>query len=1353
MADKVQRRKISKRQLALGLCILALFMATAWFLTSGGFHDWVRDRIVATIEADTGGRTTIGHIEWNVSNLELVLHDVIIHGRESAAEAPFARIDRVYMRARILSVVSRQMRLSYVEADRPVLHLITYPDGTTNQPAPKQARAGSPIDTLFDLQLDRGEVHDGTLLINNDAIPFEGSADGLRAMLAYTPKAGSFEGSVEVTKIDARYHNMRPFAASGHADFTLFRTEAVIRSLTFTSGQSLVNVQGKITNFADPHIALSYSGKIDLSQAAAITRTPGFRAGSAQLQGTATYYAGQYQSTGTTNLRDAAYHAGSAELAGLNAHANFFANNTGLRFTNVRGSVLGGSFEGSGSLEVAVTVRGRLHENRLEERGNIALTFQGFDVERLRGALLRRQRRFELDIRGTASGSIAARWTGTADNAVAEFAINVAPPARAAPGEVPVVAAARGTYDGASSSVGLQQLQLTMPFSRLQASGEIAVRNTALHVSATTSQFRELQSALADLGIDFTIPAEIRGPFTFTGDVSGTLADPRISGHVVASDFDYLAEFTAQGLISGTAQPQASAPTRIHWDRIVADLQYSAEAVGLRNATLEAGAARILLNGSVALNNGHVMPTSRLDIQATVQNEDAQHLAAILGMQQYELHGVVSGSARLSGAAGNPSGSGTIRVTNVPIGQLQGTVSSAFTLREHEAQFTSVDIGRGHAHLTGTAAFNLLSNGFAFNLHGGVIDLATLPELQTSRLTLAGKLTFAAQGSGTAAAPEINGSLHVADLLINGESVGDVNAQAVTRNGKMQISASTTAPTAQLQIKGSVTLRDEFPAAFTVSFPHLDFDPLLRAFLKGRLTGHSLAAGTAQVNGSLKNLHALTVDASVEQFSVSIEKVNLSNVAPVRLRVANETLTLDQFHVAGSNTDLTASGSLPLAAGRSMDLRADGAIDLAIIQTIDPNFTAAGKIALNVRAQGTTARPLLTGRLDVQNASIAYIDLPNGLSAASGTLVFDQNRLVVQTLTAQSGGGTLTLGGYVAYSNGLAFNISATAQDMRLRYPPGVSAIANANLHWSGTPRASTLSGDLMVTRFTMSPQFDFATYLGRASQPLPVAAVTSALNDVRVDVHVQSAPALQVSTSLAKVSGDVDLRIRGTVADPVVLGRVNILRGTIFFNGTNYTLQRGDITFVNPTTIQPVLNLEFSTRIAGYDINLSLDGPLDHLHTTYRSDPPLPSTDIISLLAFRQCPTSAEFTCSPSAVEQAETYNPGGTTNFTETASNQILGEALNATLSNRVQRLFGISRVKISPEIAAAIGNPSARITIEQQVSNNVTITYVTDVAQATQQVIQVEYNVNRNLSIVAVRDQFGVLSFDVRIRRRKR
>ena len=87
-------------------------------------------------------------------------------------------------------------------------------------------------------------------------------------------------------------------------------------------------------------------------------------------------------------------------------------------------------------------------------------------------------------------------------------------------------------------------------------------------------------------------------------------------------------------------------------------------------------------------------------------------------------------------------------------------------------------------------------------------------------------------------------------------------------------------------------------------------------------------------------------------------------------------------------------------------------------------------------------------------------------------------------------------------------------------------------------------------------------------------------------------------------------------------------------------------------------------------------------------------------------------------------------------------------------MQRLFGVSRIKISPEVAASQAvDPNARVTIEQQVSKEFSVTYVTDLTHSGQQIIEVEYNYSRHVSLLATRDQYGVLSFDVRIKRRKR
>ena len=315
-------------------------------------------------------------------------------------------------------------------------------------------------------------------------------------------------------------------------------------------------------------------------------------------------------------------------------------------------------------------------------------------------------------------------------------------------------------------------------------------------------------------------------------------------------------------------------------------------------------------------------------------------------------------------------------------------------------------------------------------------------------------------------------------------------------------------------------------------------------------------------------------------------------------------------------------------------------------------------------------------------------------------------------------------------------------QDVRLRYPPGVSAMANTDLHFVGSSAASTLSGEIIVTKLAMTPGFDFGGYLDR-SQSSAMAPTNRLLNRIRLDVHIATTPELQMQTASVRLSGDADLHLRGTAAKPAILGRADIIEGEVQFNGTKYRLERGDITFINPVTTTPVLDLQATTRVQDYDITLNLNGQIDRPNVTYRSEPPLPTSDIIGLLAFGQ------------ASEESSQLNQSQSA-FNSETSNAILSAALNATVSNRVQKLFGVSRIKIDPqgfttETSSTQTGPA--VTIEQQVKNNLTLTYTTNVAGASQQLIQVEYNITRNVSIVAVRDQNGVVSFDVRVRQRKK
>jgi translocation and assembly module TamB len=567
----------------------------------------------------------------------------------------------------------------------------------------------------------------------------------------------------------------------------------------------------------------------------------------------------------------------------------------------------------------------------------------------------------------------------------------------------------------------------------------------------------------------------------------------------------------------------------------------------------------------------------------------------------------------------------------------------------------------------------------------------------------------------------------------------------VTQGSDLHVSGRSQFKTAELNIDGDVQVRADWPSTINLHFNHLNVDSIFKTYLKRRVTGPSALAGDLQLRGPLRKPRALEVIGNLNDCFADVENIKVRNNGPISFTIANQFLKIQQFHLIGEGTDLTVGGAIQLNGDRELDLRAQGRASLQLVQNYDSDFTTSGEVAVDLTVGGTFSNPTTQGRLQVSNGSISYSDLPSSLSALNGSAIFNQDRLQIETLTARVGGGAVSFGGYAtAYNRQLNFNLTMQTQDVRLRYPPGVSSMANAELRWAGTSAASVLSGDITVTKLVLTPGFDFGASLARSAQSSALPQTNPLLNRIRMDVHIVTTPELQMQTAVVRISGDADLHLRGTAAKPVLLGRADVTEGEVTLNGSKYRMERGDITFTNPVTTTPVLDLQASTRVRDYDITVNLNGSIDKLSLTYHSEPPLPVADIISLLALGQ-----------TQQQSAQLQQSGGSP-FAQQASSAILAEALNSAISNRSRSLFGISHIRIDPQGLNTETSPtttSPAVTIEQQVKDNLTVTYTTNVSQTSQQIIQVEYNITRNFSIFALRDYNGVISFEVRIRQLKK
>ncbi|MBI2683587.1 MAG: translocation/assembly module TamB domain-containing protein [Acidobacteriales bacterium] len=1307
---------------------LFLLVATAlvWYLNSGRFRDNLRARLVSELERTSGARVELKQFDWSWRELGFTADGLTLHGLEPAGAPPLAQVDHLAVRLQVLSYLTGDVWLRTLEVRKPEIHIVISPDGHSNIPAPKTAPSDQGYAKLFEVTIERLNVEGGSFRLNAESWPLDFQADELKAAITYSIENHRYDGTVAMGRSLAAIGKQLPLSTTAEAHFRLYPTRAELTEFRVTSAGSHLEGSARIDDLRQVHGSVRFTGSIALEEFGRVVREPALRAGVAAVSGTSRFTGAGFTSEGKVALRDGSWQSPHLRVSGVSAAARFVASEKAMEFDRIVAQLLGGTARGG------LTLAGWAEEKYSPRRvGQGRFTVAGVEVAKaLQSVSSPLLPLSSLRATGAAGGNVSVDWTGAHTNAVISFAGDVVPPQESAPGEVPVRAKAAGRFDGLHGILTFDSLDLSTPATTIRAEGTWGTDKAEMKVNIATTDLSELEPPIALFGGPSRMPVSIAGRAGFEGTVSGPLLSPRVRGHLRANDF------ASQMWLPSRPQP---APRRIHWDSLEAGVDASASRLVLREVRLQHGGSTIELQADAGLRRWRLTDDSPVRLQTKIRNASLREVQQLAGLD-YPFTGQMQLSLELGGTMAAMHGEGDLQVSNGTLwGEPFDGFRSPIRFSGSSGELGHFTVSKGSNTITGSVSFDHRVRTIQFDLSGHKLALADFQRLQFPRITLTGTAELTAGGQGPLDAPNVQAKLQVSDLTVNGEQEGGLEATAQSRGRRLELDVVGRLRDSRLLAKGTVEMAGALPANLHFEMDRVDLDPLLDLYLSGRLTGHSSFSGTVDLDGPLRRPRELALAGRLDQVAVSIENITLNTDRPVVFRVEHQRFLLSDFHIQGEGTDLGVSGNVEMTGDRRLDLRANGRANLKLFQGLNRELISSGDLAVEMTVGGAWDKPTMAGTVSIHNAGVSLIDLPNGLSNIEGTMAFNQNRLEVQRLTARTGGGTLDLGGTISFRNGLFFDLTASGRDIRLRYPTGMSSSANADLRYVGTLKTGLISGDAVVTRIGISPRFDLATVLANMKQAQTRTTINPVLEGYRLDIHLISAADLRFETALVRVAGDADLRIRGSLARPNVLGRVTMAEGDLSFAGTKYRLERGEISFTNPVRIEPTLNLEAVARVREYDITIAFRGPAEKLTATYRSEPPLPTADIIALLAFGR--TRQDSTVSSTT----QAYN--------ESTTNALLGEAIDAAISSRVQKIFGVSRIKIDPSVGGATNNPNARVTIEQQVTNNVTLIYTTDVTRSAQQVIQAEINVTRDVSLLMVRDQNGVFSVDIRLRRRKK
>lgn len=1312
---------------------LLLMLAFLVIVRTRYFRENVRTRMVTAVENATGGRTEIGSFDFDPATLQVTVRDFKLRGKETEG-APLADVQQIRARVKVESFLSRRVYLALLEVTQPRIRILTYPDGTTNIPGPKVRRDGPTVFELFvSLAARQFQLKDGTFDYDNRRLPLDLLAENLHVDFGWDALNKRYRGNVKADPFHFNWPKIAPLVFSTDVTLTMDKQGLVFERAEARRGQSVIVANGTLRDYRTPVVDLNVDGKFAMAEYIKELKLPISPEGSARFQGKFAYDQ-KLLLTGTLTGQGIAVRQSQITVSGIDATGAVRLDSNGVTVSDIKGTTLDGRFSADTVIREwrEISVKGRFDSLSLEQ--------------------LRTIESAPRQVGWSAMLSGPVTLTGRIDKTGFEdIVIDTDVEFQPAQGKIPLRGTTHLRYLQRTSDLVIQPSILDTPRSHLSFTGSLRDR---INVRADSEDLNEFlpAAALFSSNPPTAWPVQLDGgQARFEGVVLSPIGGIEVQGRVAATNLVY---------------------GKRKIDRAEANITVSSGRVDANEMKVTASGAQAEGAVHVALNNWKAEDASALSGNLNIVKAPLADLLKQAG-RDLPLSGDLRGEVKFSGSIAKPVIDAKLGIAK-PV--LQGEAFEGLTFDlDYQPQLVALRNGiarKGGATIPFEAVFRhpeakYDSGKLEFKVDTKDLALNAINAVREANAQLNGRADVTAQGvldvqPNRTTIDRIDGRILTRQLAIGAKPLGALDLTAATRNQRLHVEVTGNAAGAPFKGSGEWQLNGDSPGLGQLDFGTLTFATmreLASAFGNTRpIPFDGKVTGSAVINGPLRRpeqLHAqftftaLEMQPANDNKSLSdqvLQELTLRNNGDIIFDIDSKGVQVKQAQLTGKDTNLQLVGGMTTGERMLWNMSLRGGLNLGLFQNYVPGLRTQGSAALNATVRGAFDNLQLGGRMDVKDLSVYHRDFTNGIEKANGVVTFDRNRALLQNLTAQSGGGELKLSGFLTFPTKeelMSYRLNGQIDRVRIRYPEGASTTVNANLSLTGNARQSLLSGQVTILRSGFTPRTDIGAALLEPSQPVRTPTGSALLQGMQFDVRITGAPNLQLETSLTSGLGaNVDLRLRGSPIKPVLLGTVAVTQGEINFFGTRYTITRGTVSFFNAARVEPVLDLDLETIVRAVTVNMNVSGPMDKLNITYRSDPPLQSQEIVALLAVGRTPGST--TVAP----QSNVASVGaGTFAGTQT----LLGQAVSAGVSSRLNRFFGVSRVKIDPQLTGLDSTPQARLTIEQQISRDITLTYVTNLTGALQQLVRLQWDISRNWSVTTTRDENGVIGADILFRKR--
>jgi len=1324
--------------LGMTAAMLIVGIGVTILLNNARFHNYLVRTAEAQASERLGVRVQLQDFVAHLSNLSVDLYGVTIAGASPYQNPPLLKVDHVQAGVRIVPLLSRTWYLDSIQIDHPVVRVYVDSKGVSNIPTLRDDGQSSKT-SVFDLGVRHALLERGEIYYNDKPAEVAADLHDLEFKASFNSLLKKYSGRVAYHHGQLAYGTMRPVAHNLDVQFDTTPTTFQLTQAKLTVGNSVVWLAGELNNYSNPEVQGHYDIVVDGKDVGEMMKVSMVPTGMVHSAGTIAYK----QATGRAML-DSVTVDGNIDSRALDVHtpslhahihdiaAHYRLVNGDVVLHDLRASVLGGVLTAQGIMK---SISNSPHSEISAEASGVSLD----DVVRELGPATQSR---QVTVAGVLNARAQATWGRTFNNLVAHVDATVkghvqrepstlvqvvaqaetakagSVNANAVPMAFPIDSAIHATYIGNNQQLALEQSTVKTPQTNLTMNGVVSKHSSvSLHLQA--NDLRELD-ALAEIFItpasgQMAQPLGLAGAVNFQGNVQGSTAEPHLTGQLMATNLQF----------KGTG-----------WKLFRTAVDLSPSQLSLQRADLEAAShGDIMFSASTGLSHWTFTENSPMQVQLNASQVNIADLTKLAGVR-FPVTGSLSAAIALHGTELNPVGNGNVTLANLTVyDQLVQSAKLTFVGSGNEVQGNlTAEFPSGS--MKGKAIVRPREKSYTAELDATSVELAKLQVVRSRNLKIAGMVALHAKGQGSFENPQMDASIEIPVLAVQGQNVTGIKLQANVANHVANATLQSSALNTSIQARAKIDLTGDYMADATLDTQGISLGPLIAMYASqaNGVTGETEVHAT--LHGPLRNQKQLVAHVTVPLLKVGYgNSVEIAATDPIHVDYKDGIINVQRFSIHGTETDLQFEGSAPVSGDGPMELMLVGSVNMRLIQQFDPDIRSSGQLKFNINSHGPANPANFAGQINVVDVNFASNDLPAGLQHCNGVLMLTRDRLNISSFKGTIGGGTVTAQGGITYRPSVQFDLGLSTQGARILYPQGMRENVDANLHLSGTTDTAVLGGAVHLSDLSFTQAFDLSSFVAQFGGGVAAPPSRGLAQNIQLNVALDSTSNVNLTNRALSLGGSANLQLRGTAAEPVVLGRVNLNSGDIILNGNRFVLNGGTIQFVNPSQTQPVVNLSLTSSIQQYNIALRFQGPVDKMRTQYSSDPALPEADIIHLLAFGQTAEASNATATPA-----------------NQAAESLVAGQVSSQLTSRVSKIAGISQLSINPVLAGSSsqGPPGASITIQQRVTGNLFVTFSTNVASTQSQTIQGQYKVSPRVAVSATRDTNGGFAMDTLIKK---